>query len=827
MDNLNSYKDKLYSLMYARINELFPDMQFREKGSKLISKHHLNGARDSQGQEITNTPTSGKYYGNVYDFARRESINLIDWYAERNSLTFWEALDRIADICNVEKFQKTTESEESKRIQENRENALRLFTSSLWNGSEQAQRVLDYLHSRKWSDDEIKRAELGLITTDLRPLLPDSEFYLFRGIGETHLLAIPIRTATRIQGFKFRYVGDKETEPKDKYIYAKGSKKTEALYGLYVGVKDIVVVEGELDALHAQVRGVNNITATSGNGISREQAQDAIKRGVERFNLLLDMDEHGQAFISNSLDILESLGAEVYISELPEPYKDTDEYLRDHTIEEWRDIVRSATPSYLYRYRVIFDKYSDREQQNGELSFKDREECLSEIISLMNSDPMRERPYNRGLLKDEINRTLGGLIIDFQGLEEYIESRYSKLKEIDLARKKENSLNSILDRLSSLKSEGKTEEALTYISESAKSLSDVDVDSEFTDRVKTPSRKDIRESLKVKRQGLPTPYLFGQGDRQEELILSAGKLTFVCAPTSHGKSKMLQNLALYTCQSEEEGSILYFPFEESAEDTIEQMTNNFIGETISKNNLRSIKTYHSRGEYLCSRDSKLKEEDFIREEDNFYSLLEGGKLRIYTEENDAEKLIRLIRYLNKTIKVKGVFIDYIQLLKIRNTRLSKREELGQIAASLRQLAKETGLPIVVAAQLNRAARSPLDLHNQNIAEAADLEREANVVLCLWNSSFYPDLNSEWTKTDADEKKKSHEQKHIEELGFRIGTGGQLYGKLTKNREGIRGIDAVFQFNGNTGRIKGNVGGQTSTSQTSTSSSPFDEMEMPF
>ena len=100
----------------------------------------------------------------------------------------------------------------------------------------------------------------------------------------------------------------------------------------------------------------------------------------------------------------------------------------------------------------------------------------------------------------------------------------------------------------------------------------------------------------------------------------------------------------------------------------------------------------------------------------------------------------------------------------------------------------------MAAQLNREANSPLELHSQRIAEAADLERIANKVLCLWNTSFVAQKSKDSSKElEALEKR----------LNFTLGDGGKIYAKLTKNRGGVVGLEAVFTYDGNTGVIKGN------------------------
>ena len=152
----------------------------------------------------------------------------------------------------------------------------------------------------------------------------------------------------------------------------------------------------------------------------------------------------------------------------------------------------------------------------------------------------------------------------------------------------------------------------------------------------------------------------------------------------------------------------------------------------------------------------------------------------------------MIRYVSGQTKIKAVFVDYIQLLYKSGNKAQRTEELKEICRDLKNLAVEEKLPIVVAAQLNREAKTPLELHSQNIGEAGDLERIANKILCIWNSAFSARKSKETSQDELDTLQK--------ELSFMLGKGGKIYAKLTKNRGGAAGLEAVFDFNGNTGVI---------------------------
>ncbi len=105
---------------------------------------------------------------------------------------------------------------------------------------------------------------------------------------------------------------------------------------------------------------------------------------------------------------------------------------------------------------------------------------------------------------------------------------------------------------------------------------------------------------------------------------------------------------------------------------------------------------------------------------------------------------------------------------------------------LKDLAVETGLPIILGAQFNREVVNPLRIHATKIGEAGDIERIANVIVGLWNTNF---------KSNATDSE-------IKEIG-NIGAyePNSMYAVLLKNRGGRAGLEEIFEFNGNTGKIK--------------------------
>ena len=80
-----------------------------------------------------------------------------------------------------------------------------------------------------------------------------------------------------------------------------------------------------------------------------------------------------------------------------------------------------------------------------------------------------------------------------------------------------------------------------------------------------------------------------------------------------------------------------------------------------------------------------------------------------------------------------VVVDYIQLVETSSDRaMSRQQKLGEVSRGFKKLAKELGVPVLTAAQLNRqsqARANPIPML-ADIREAGDIEQDADVVILL-------------------------------------------------------------------------------------------------
>lgn len=359
------------------------------------------------------------------------------------------------------------------------------------------------------------------------------------------------------------------------------------------------------------------------------------------------------------------------------------------------------------------------------------------------------------------------------------------------------------ERVSQIKKE-------TPTSESTNIPTDQTPESKWESYLSIPSLADIAS---IKREGITTNFRFesrGGGKTKEEyLTLRSGAMTLICGKSSHCKSKLLQNIALNiateTYNKGEEGEILFFTYEEELSDVLSQFANIFANvEGLSQYgtpNTDIILDYFKTGD--LSRCTEKKKTEVTPHLKGFKTLYESGKLRVYYSDLCTEDLCSLVEYLSTKIKIKAVFVDYVQLLYMsperkRERRIGeRREELKEICNELRTLAVNLSIPVVSSAQLNRETPNPTDMSEDNLADSADLTRYANTIVCLWNSYF------DNVKGGKENYNQTEEAKRLQSRGFVLGEGGKLYARITKNRGGTPYLDTILNFKGETGRIDTN------------------------
>lgn len=423
---------------------------------------------------------------------------------------------------------------------------------------------------------------------------------------------------------------------------------------------------------------------------------------------------------------------------------------------------------YRYQLSYIFGKYEEINEAQGGLTDRDKDSLLDEVVMVsINLQPIDKDVYLKYFLDLDAVKEIG---ITAESLDITIDRLTStRDKEAQATEFKK-----LLSDATKLQDKGEVDKALELLDNKVKEVKLKDKTTEFSSLLKPIKEEELIERLTNKPESLNSGYTIGG----EDLLLPSGAITVLSAPTSHGKTTFLINLALNVAQTYPDKETYLFSYEEDSDSILINALNTYLDTTLSGNNRTTLRNNFTGGNNRT-----------IDNKDKFFTeLIDTKRLNIHYSNYSSDTLIEAIRYLHKHAKPGAIFIDYIQLLNLPEGKYktySRQEEIKQICIALKDIAVETGLPIILGAQFNREVTNQLKIHATKIGEAGDIERIANLIIGFWNNNFKP-LATEGEISEINSKG--------------CYTPDTIYTTVLKNRGGIVGKEELLSFNGNTGKI---------------------------
>lgn len=134
-------------------------------------------------------------------------------------------------------------------------------------------------------------------------------------------------------------------------VYSKGRH----LFGLNVAKrgesKNIIIVEGYMDAISLYQRGITNVVASLGTALTEAQGR-LLRRYSERVTIGYDSDGAGQAATLRGLEILQNIGCDVRILQISGA-KDPDEYVIKYGPERFLKCVEQAISLVEFKVKML------------------------------------------------------------------------------------------------------------------------------------------------------------------------------------------------------------------------------------------------------------------------------------------------------------------------------------------------------------------------------------------------------------------------------------------------------------------------------------------
>ena len=203
--------------------------------------------------------------------------------------------------------------------------------------------------------------------------------------------------------------------------------------------------------------------------------------------------------------------------------------------------------------------------------------------------------------------------------------------------------------------------------------------------------------------------------------LQKGDLIIIAARPSMGKTALAINMALYA-SGHAQIPVLFFSLEMPKE--------------------------HIAMRLICS-EAKVNNRKLLvgnLEQDDWDKLMEGtthmmeAPLLIDDRSAISPNYIRkVIRQAKKEFPALGlVVVDYVQLMQSNLRNPSREQEMSEISRSLKAIAKEFSLPMVVLSQLNRSLERRTEKRPMmsDLRESGALEQDADVIFFIYRDEVY-------------------------------------------------------------------------------------------
>lgn len=743
--------------------------------------------------------------------------NLVTYLMGRDNTTFKETATKMAELVDMELpqgdgWQDWQERQQQKLMLETVQD---YYSWCLQNAKPAA--VLDYLHSR-FTPEQVIRMGLGYIPSkqQLVDYLQNKGYgneqvqqfadSLPYAVDSSHHITIPIYRAGSIYSFIYRHHNQQGTG-KDKYKYHTGVVLKDMLQYIPSKLKEpeLVVVEGQLDCIHLLEQGIKNVVSTGTNSISSEQVADAIQRGCRSFTLLYDADptdqdpdknqKHRSKAVATIADTAKKLGladvVRVYVADLPQPDTtqkvDPSDYITQFGAAAVQELIDNAQRGWQYELNHIASKLYGQQ-----LTPKQLDSFNAAVLDIYDriAAPIEQREY-KNYLAQLYNGVDEATIVTM--LDEHQARTTKETAQRDAAQ--------MLEQAGRLMRDGQTEKALELQDKAAATLAGLEAEQEYNKLTHRTTKAEIVAGLQKMPEAVATGLYLGEHRQENEILLPAGALSILAAPTSHGKTTMLVAMAVHAARTNPYKEYYLLSYEEAAEPIVLKAVSCYAGIELSGSNRRTLQHYYTTGSWQYAYlDSTDRQQEYQRKEKEFFDLLEQGRLHLHYTDMVCETLCTNIRKLAASGRLGGVFIDYVQYLELANSTRNYRrdEEISKICRMLKDAAVDTGTPIILAAQFNRQATDPTKLALQNIGEGGDIERKAAYCLGFFNNDM-PILNTD--KVNSNDLQKLtrgaiYDPEHPNK-------NKSVTAVVLKNRSGIgakAGTTGLLAFDGNIGTV---------------------------
>ena len=345
------------------------------------------------------------------DFSSGKGGNAVAFLMEHEHFTYPEAIKYLARKYNIEIEETQVSSLDKEKASEKEslfivsEYAKDFFSDTLFNSSEGKSIGFSYFKERGFSDETIKKYDLGYLPDKLNyfskeaiangydpVFLEKSGLSIFQNKKSIDRfrgrVIFPIHSMSgRILGFGGRILNNQLKTAK--YLNSPESliyNKSKILYGIFYAKQDIAkldncfIVEGYTDVIQLHQKGIKNVVSSSGTALTIDQIT-LIRRLTSNVTMLFDGDKAGVNATLRGIDIILTAGLNVNVCSFPNG-EDPDSYSQDKSYVEIDDYLKNNSKDFIQFKASILAQTS----KNDPIS---KAKTINEIINSISIIPDR------------------------------------------------------------------------------------------------------------------------------------------------------------------------------------------------------------------------------------------------------------------------------------------------------------------------------------------------------------------------------------------------------------------------------------------------------
>ncbi len=343
------------------------------------------------------------------DFSTGKGGNAVTFLMEHEHYSYPEAIRFLARKYQIE-VEETVQTDEQKQRADERESmflvsefARNFFSKTLWETEKGKAIGLSYFRERGFTDEIIKKFELGYSPEDWTALTDEaiSKKYELEFLEKTGLTVVnenkkfdrfrgrvmfPIHSMSgRVLGFGGRTLSSEKKVAK--YLNSPESiiyHKSKVLYGIYQAKQAIAkedncyLVEGYTDVISLHQSGVVNVVSSSGTALTPDQIR-LINRLTNNITVLFDGDAAGIRASFRGIDLILEQGMNVRVVAFPEG-EDPDSFARSRSSSELIEYLSEESQDFIqFKTSILLE-----ETKNDPVK---RAELIRDIVSSISKIP--------------------------------------------------------------------------------------------------------------------------------------------------------------------------------------------------------------------------------------------------------------------------------------------------------------------------------------------------------------------------------------------------------------------------------------------------------